>query len=187
LIAFLFQRGHFTIISTEMTAWALLWYVIGLIFHCVLEILVRAFFSLRDTKTPALVSTGAMGVNIIFCLAFTHWFSRIGWMPLGGLALAISLSTALETTTLFLLLRRRLKGIHGMDLSKGAGAALLATFGMSATILYWLHVTHHYSAAIIVLGGVAIGGTIYGIILILLHVPEISILYQGVRRRFSRR
>ncbi len=42
-------------------------------------------------------------------------------MPLGGLALAISLSTAIETTTLFLLLRKRLNGIQGMELAKGTG------------------------------------------------------------------
>ncbi len=44
LITFLFQRGNFTALSTQMTAWALLWYTVGLIFHCVLEILVRGFF-----------------------------------------------------------------------------------------------------------------------------------------------
>ena len=118
LIAFLFQRGNFTSLSTEMTAWALLWYTVGLVFHCVLEILVRAFFALHDTKTPALVSAGAMGLNIVFCFAFSALFNRIGWMPLGGLALAMSFSTAIETTTLFFLLRKRLHGIQAGNLAK---------------------------------------------------------------------
>ena len=186
LIAFLFQRGHFTSLSTEMTSWALLWYTGGLVFHCILEILVRAFFSLRDTKTPALVSTGAMGLNIVFCIVFTTWFTRIGWMPLGGLALSISLSTALETTTLFLLLRKRLKGIHGLDLTKGAGIALLATLGMSAVIFYWLHAMQNYSAAWITLGGVSIGTVVYGSILIAFRVPEFRTLFQAMKQRISR-
>ncbi|MGA2489123.1 MAG: lipid II flippase MurJ, partial [Anaerolineales bacterium] len=186
LITFLFQRGHFTFLSTEMTAWALLWYTIGLIFHCMLEILVRAFFSLRDTKTPALVSTGAMGLNIVFCIAFTALFTRIGLMPLGGLALSISLSTALETTTLFLLLRKRLKGVHDLELAKGAGVAALATLAMSLVILYWLHTRHLYSAAVTTLVGVAIGALVYGLVLIVFRVPEIRTLFQAIKQRLSR-
>jgi putative peptidoglycan lipid II flippase len=183
LITFLFQRGNFTSLSTEMTAWALLWYTVGLVFHCVLEILVRAFFSLRDTKTPALVSAGAMGLNIIFCIALTAWFKHISWMPLGGLALAISLSTAIETTTLFFLLRKRLKGIQGKELVKGAGAAALATLGMSAALVFWTQAVRSHSTALTTLGGVVIGGAVYCLVLILLRVPEVHRLFEMVRRR----
>lgn len=186
LITFLFQRGHFTSLSTEMTAWALLWYTVGLVFHCVLEILVRAFFSLRDTKTPAFVSAGAMGLNIVFCVAFTAWFKQVGWMPLGGLALAISLSTAIETTTLFLLLRKRLKGIQGKELVTGTGAAALATLGMSAALVFWMQAVKSHSAALTTLGGVVIGGLVYGLVLILLRVPEVRRLFEMVRRRLHR-
>ena len=169
-----------------MTAWALLWYTVGLVFHCVLEILVRAFFALHDTKTPAFVSTGAMGLNIVFCFAFSALFSRIGWMPLGGLALAISFSTAIETTTLFFLLRKRLHGIQGKDLVKGTGAAVIGMLGMSAAIVFWLQGGQHYPAALTTLAGVAIGGIIYGLVLLLLRVPELRSLGR-VAQRFIRR
>lgn len=186
LITFLFQRGQFTPLSTEMTAWALLWYTVGLVFHCMLELLVRAFFSLRDTKTPALVSAGAMGLNIVFCVVFTTWFKQIGWMPLGGLALAISLSTAVETTTLFLLLRKRLQSIQGKELAVGAGAAVLATLGMSIALVFWMQSVRSHSPALTTLGGVVIGGGVYGLVLILLRIPEIHRLFEVVRQRLHR-
>jgi len=186
LIAFLFQRGNFTSLSTEMTAWALLWYTVGLVFHSVLEILVRAFFALHDTKTPAFVSAGAMGLNIVFCFAFSDLFKMIGWMPLGGLALAISLSTAIETSTLFVLLRKRLNGIQGKDLAKGTGMAVLGTLGMSAGIVFWLHATGSYPAALTTLAGVAIGGMIYLVILLLLRVPELKSLGRYAQRFIHR-
>ena len=186
LITFLFQRGNFTPLSTDMTAWALLWYTVGLVFHCVLEILVRAFFALHDTKTPAFVSAGAMGLNIVFCFAFSALFNRIGWMPLGGLALAISFSTAIETTTLFVLLRKRLHGLQGGELEKGAAAAVLGTLGLSAAIFFWLQASQHYPAAITTLAGVAIGGIIYGLVLFLLRVPELRSLGR-VAQRFVHR
>jgi putative peptidoglycan lipid II flippase len=186
LIAFLFQRGHFTSFSTEMTAWALLWYTIGLIFHSTLEILVRAFFSLRDTKTPALVSTGAMGLNIVFCFAFTAWFNQMNWLPLGGLALAMTISTAIETSTLFLLLRKRMKGIQARKLAIGTGSAMLGTLGMSVAILFWLQTTHNSSAAWSTLGGVALGAVVYGLALTILRVPEIHNLFDWIKRRLSK-
>ena len=194
LIAFLFQRGSFTALSTEMTAWALLWYTVGLVFHCTLEILVRAFFGLHDTKTPAYVSAGAMGLNILLCFAFTALFNKIGWMPLGGLALAISLSTAIETTTLFFLLRNRLKGIQARELGKGFGAAFLGTLGMVVALVFWLQMIRSHSAtlttftaaAVTTLGGVVIGGIAYGLVLILLRIPEVSSLFEMVKRRLQR-
>ena len=185
LITFLFQHGNFTVLSTEMTAWALLWYSVGLVFHCVLEILVRAFFSLRDTKTPALVSAGAMGLNVGLSIAFAAWFDRIGWMPLGGLALAISLSTAIETTTLFFLLRRRLKGIQGKELVKGFGAAALGTLGLVAALWAWMQAMMSHSAALITLGGVAVGGVAYALGLMLQRVPEVASLFQFIGRKIK--
>jgi putative peptidoglycan lipid II flippase len=186
LIAFLFQRGNFTPLSTQMTAWALLWYTSGLVFHCVLEILVRAFFSLRDTKTPALVSAAAMGLNILFSILFVPLFSRIGWMPLGGLALAISLSTAIETSTLFLLLRKRLQGIQAFELFKGAGAAALGTLALSVALVVWLYLIRSYPSALITLGGVVIGGAIYALVLFLLRIPELNALMIFLKRFLQR-
>jgi putative peptidoglycan lipid II flippase len=186
LIAFLFQRGNFTTLSTEMTTWALLWYTVGLVFHCVLEILVRAFFALHDTKTPAFVSAGAMGLNVVFCFAFPALFSRIGWMPLGGLALAMSVSTGIETTTLFLLLRKRLNGIQGRGLAKGTGMALLGTLGMSVGIVFWLQASRQYPAAVVTLAGVAIGGIIYAVALLALRVPELKSLGRYAQRFIHR-
>src|SRR5664280_1850014 len=186
LIIFLFQRGNFTNLSTDMTAWALLWYTAGLVFHCVLEILVRAFFALHDTKTPAFVSAGAMGLNILFCFAFSALFNRIGWMPLGGLAFSISVSTAIETTTLFLLLRKRLHGIQARALAKGTGAAVLGTLAMSTAIFFWLIASQRYPAALTTLVGVAVGGIIYGFVLLLLRVPELKSLGRYAARFIHR-
>ena len=186
LIAFLFQRGNFSADSTQMVSWALMWYTLGLVAHCVLEILVRAFFALHDTKTPALISAGAMGLNILFSITFPIWFSQMGWMPLGGLALAITLETAIETTVMFFLLRKRIQGIHALSLLKGAGAALLATLFMSAALLGWNRFMASHSAALITLGGVLIGGVVYSAILVALRIPEIGSVVRVVKSRLSR-
>jgi len=125
-------------------------------------------------------------LNIIFSILFVLWFNRIGWMPLGGFALAMSLSTAIETTTLFLLLRKRLHGIQAAQLAEGTGAAALATLAMSVAIIIWLQVMRNYPAALITLGGTVIGAALYGLVLVLLRVPELHLLFNAIQRRLSK-
>jgi putative peptidoglycan lipid II flippase len=186
LITLLFQHGEFGAHSTDQVSWALLWYTIGLVAHSILEILTRAFFAMHDTKTPVLVGASAMGLGIIFSFAFSAWFAKIGWMPLGGLALATSAEAAIETTILFVLLRKRLKGIQGGELIKGTGAALLGSLGMAATLIIWLQVTKLRSTLLTTIGGVAVGGIFYGIMLVILRVPEVSIVLRTLQKRIGR-
>jgi putative peptidoglycan lipid II flippase len=185
LISALYQRGQFDSRSTELVAWALLWYAAGLVGHAILEILARAFYALHDTKTPVLVGAGAMGLNVAFSFLFSALFRQIGWMPLGGLALANSLATAIEAVILFALMQRRLNGIHGADVTKGLGQAFLAALGMAIGLLAWMQASGSLNRWVIALGGVAIGGIIYGLGAVLLKVPELQIVFSMLRKRLS--
>jgi putative peptidoglycan lipid II flippase len=186
IITLLYQHGEFNAEDTQLVAWALLWYASGLVFHSVLEVLVRAYYAMHDTKTPVLVGATSMGLNVGLSFAFAALFTRLGWMPHGGLALANSLATALETTALYFLMRKRLDGIHGPAILKGFGAAALGTLGMLLALLLWLRLTGSVHAALTTLGGVAIGGAVYGLILVLLRVQEVRSVVGFVRRQLQR-
>ncbi len=183
--AMLFQYGAFDANSTQLVAWALLWYTAGLIGHALVEILSRAFYALHDTKTPALVGTAAMSLNAVFSFIFPGIFASLGWLPLGGLALANSLATALEAVALFWLMRRRLDGIDGAQIARGFGQAALATLGMALALLAWLQFTGNLNSWWIGLGGVAIGGAVYGAGVIVLKVPEVHSILGFIKRRMS--
>jgi putative peptidoglycan lipid II flippase len=180
----LYQRGKFTAITTEMTAWALLWYAAGLIGHSVMEVLTRAFYAQHDTKTPVIIGTIAMTLNVVFSFAFARLFSQIGWMPHGGLALANSLATALEATALLVVMRRRLSGIEGSYIGRGFAACALASLGMGIALWLWIQAGENLPRRIVALGGVALGAMIYGIGVLVLRVPEIQIIVQSIKRRF---
>ncbi len=186
LVRFLFQRGEFDERSVQLVAWSLLWYAAGLVGHSIMEVLTRAFYAQHDTKTPVLIGTVAMGLNVVFSFAFSSWFASIGWLPLGGLALANSLATALEALTLFAVMRRRLSGIEGMNLLRGFGAAALAALGMALGLMAWIQAAGSQSRWVITLGGVALGGIIYGLSVWALKVPEIKLLTQMVSNRLAR-
>jgi putative peptidoglycan lipid II flippase len=181
IIALMFQHGKFNAHSTDMVTWALLWYTAGLVGHCVVEVLSRAFYALHDTKTPVFVGTAAMTLNLLLSFAFSALFARVGWMPHGGLALAISFSTALEMVALFVLMRRRLKGLNGLHLLRGLMQAIMATLGMSAVI--WLWSIMPGPAWFVALGGVAVGALVYLAVIWALKVPELDMLIAGVSGR----
>ena len=177
LITLLYQRGEFDARSTEIVAWALLWYAVGLVGHSVMEILARAFYALHDTKTPVLVGMGAMSLNIVFSIAFAALFEQIGWMPHGGLALANSLATALEMVLLMILMRKRLGGIEGKHIARGFGQATLAALGMGIALVWWTQAQIASATWVVALGGIAIGGAIYLLGVWMLKVPEIKKIF----------
>jgi len=185
ITALMLQYGKFTEASTQLISWALLWYAAGLVGHCVVEIMARSFYAMHDTKTPVLIGAVAMGLNVIFSLLFTRWFSRLGWMPHGGLALANSLATALEATTLWIFMSRRLRGLEGQRVLRGTGQAVLAAVAMVLVLWGWLGITHARQAWLVGGGGVLLGGIVYGLGVLALKVPEVQSLLNLLRRRFQ--
>jgi putative peptidoglycan lipid II flippase len=185
IVALMLQYGKFTAESTQLISWALLWYSAGLVGHCVVEILARAFYAMQDTKTPVLVGALAMGLNVVFSILFSAWFARIGWLPLGGLALANSLATGLEAGSLWVLMRHRLGGLEGQRVLKGTSQAVLAAAAMVLVLWGWLGLTHERQAWLVGGGGVLLGGFVYGVIVLSLKVPEVQSLLNLIRRRLK--
>ncbi|HEX9840172.1 MAG TPA: murein biosynthesis integral membrane protein MurJ [Anaerolineales bacterium] len=183
LISLLYQRGEFDEGDVQLVAWALLWYAAGLVGHSVMEVLTRAFYAQHDTKTPVIIGTIAMGLNVGFSFLFARLFSQIGWMPHGGLALANSLATALEAAALFIFMRQRLNGIEGSYIGRGFTVAVLASLGMGIGLWFWIQATGSLARWIVTLGGIALGGIIYGSAITVLRVPEIQSAIQFVARR----
>jgi putative peptidoglycan lipid II flippase len=107
-------------------------------------------------------------------------------MPHGGLALANSFATALEAIVLFVLMRRRLNGIEGKSIADGAWRVTLSTLGMAIGLLVWIQLTGGMNRWLVVLGGVALGGVIYLLGVVLLKVPEIKLLTSVVSNRLKR-
>lgn len=172
IVALLFQGGEFDAHSTDLVAWALLWYAAGLVGHSVVEILSRAFYAMHDTKTPVFVGAAAMSLNLILSITFAALFTRIGWAPHGGLALANSVATALEMAGLLMLMRRRLNGLEGREILRGVGQAGLAALLMSLALWAWLARTGDRTAWLVAGAGVVLGGGVYAGLIFVLGVRE---------------
>jgi putative peptidoglycan lipid II flippase len=164
----LFQRGEFGPQSTTETAWALQFYSIGLFAHSGLEIVTRAFYAMHDTKTPVLVGVVAMGLNLALSLAL------IAPLAQGGLALANSIATILETGTLFLLLRQRLAGMESSRIFVSVARILLASGAMGLALLLITNNLSWLGAVSVTIVAAAVGGIVYFGAAIVLKADEMS-------------
>lgn len=186
IISLLYQRGEFDSNSVQLVAWALLWYAVGLVGHSIMEVLTRAFYAQQDTKTPVIIGMIAMGLNVIFSILFSKWFGSIGLLPLGGLALANSLTTAIEAITLFIVMRKRLNGIEGNHILRGAIASLISAGAMAFSLLGLLSLGKNFSVWILVPVGVILGAMVYFGLLFILRIPELQMITNSIFRRLKR-
>jgi putative peptidoglycan lipid II flippase len=169
--------------GAELVSWALLWYAAGLVGHSLVEILARAFYSLHDTKTPVMVGAATMGINILLSVTFLELFARVGWAPHGGLALANSTATTLEMIVLLHLMRRRLDGLEGRRVFKGAFQSAAAAALMALALFAWMGTSSARPDWQILLGGLAIGGGLYSALILGAGVPEARSLLNNLLRK----
>ena len=101
------QRGR----RGRSTAQALTGYAVGLPAFSATRIAAQTFYALGDTRTPVIVGFLSVAVNVVLALLLM-WPMRHT-----GLALASSLSSYVNVLGLCWLLRRRLDGPRGRDLS----------------------------------------------------------------------
>ncbi len=183
IVRLLLERGAFDAASTEMTAWALGFFALGLVGHAVVEIVTRAFYALKNTRTPVSVGILAMAVNVGLSILLMRVFSAAGWAAHGGLALANSIAVMLEMVILLALLRPLLGGLGDADLPRAVIkmtlAAALTAFLLWA-LLPWLPRSPAWLGGLL---GIGIGALIYLGLAYALRLDEL----QSILRRFLRR
>ena len=178
VVATLFERGEFDASSTDLTAWALLFFAVGLVGHGAVEVLNRGFFALKDTWTPVLIGIVSMGLGIALAFLLMRPLAQ------GGLALGISLAVLLEAVWLWLLLARRVPDFRFLT---GMPPLLLCTVlaaGVSGALQWLLPLAGTPAIVRLVLYGAVLLG-VYVLAALLLGVPEARTVWR--RLPFLRR
>jgi putative peptidoglycan lipid II flippase len=135
IIGVLFQRGRFDANDTAQTAYALLFYAVGLFFFAAVKVFAPSFYAYQDTVTPVKVGV------VVFLFHIGLNFLLIGPLRHGGMALSTTLSAVLNVSLLaFLFIRRRgpLRGteIFG-SLARAAMAAAVMGTGIGVLRMMW--------------------------------------------------
>jgi putative peptidoglycan lipid II flippase len=193
IVALLFQHGKFTAQDTFWTAWALRYYLAGLIFAAIDWPLNYAFYARQDTITPALV--GVLSVGVYLAVALT----LIGPLGFLGLVLADSAKHFCHATVMLILTQRQVGGLTGQRLGLTLGKSLLASgvmVGLMALALGGvvrlvgaggLVNTGKLGASLITVVVVGtIGFVVYLGLINLLRVEEAQLIRRLVRQRLGR-
>lgn len=120
----LYSVGAFSESDVPAVASALRVWASGLIFYASMMFVLRAFYSLKDTKTPMFANLGLTGLQIALYVALTTGIAGWAGMGVNGIPLADVIFYAALFVTLAILLRRK---IGGFDMSGIAGVYLRMT------------------------------------------------------------
>ncbi len=130
LVATLFQRGEFDAASTQRTAATLVCYSFGIAAYFMQHIVVRVFYALQDSRTPARVALSIVGLNLLMNLGLVFFMEE------RGLALSTSISATIQIIWLLVRLRRTLSEIGWRRLGLNVSRTALAAAAMA--VVLWI-------------------------------------------------
>jgi putative peptidoglycan lipid II flippase len=120
IVSLLFERGQFTTQDSEMTALVLRFYLFGLPFAAVDQMLVYASFARKDTLRPALA--GVISILIYLGVAL------LLLQPMGLLSLMIAdaIKHVVHTIIMIIIIRRQIGRLSGFGILTTTAKSLLA-------------------------------------------------------------
>ncbi len=181
LVQLFYERGAFDARSTMMTAGALFWYTPGLIGLMFSQIFLRVFYSLNDTKTPLILSTIQVAVDVTLNFVLSAFFG------LNGLAASTMIGNTIGAILMGIALRKKIGPLHtssflrstwkisGISALMGAGSyAVFSRFTPAEPRLGFL------LAVIVAL-------LLYGAMILFAQIPEVRRLVNQAYHKMKKR
>ncbi len=191
IMRFLFERGNFTAVHTARASYVLVFYGLGLWAFCAQHIVLRAFYSVGDVRTPLAISVVLLPINAAISLALV-WISGVHE---AAFAISSAATSSASVVVGLLILQRRME-IRLLNretllaIVKMLVAGVLAALLLLAVRQWWetvagrIHV-RLLARAVETLGLLAIGSTAFMAVAWMLGSREVSLLIS--RRRKAKR
>lgn len=186
IVKLLFERGSFNADATKVTSIALSMYAIGMVAFGLRNILDKVFYSLQDTKTP--MKNGIISV----CLNIVLNIILIKFMGHAGLALATSLSSIICVVLFCYSLKKKIGDFGQISIIKTIMKSIIASIVMgiitsiSYTKISGIIGSSTIEQAISLFIPVCIGVVVYGLMIILLKIDEVTIIIDNIKEKLGR-
>ncbi len=161
VIRLLFERGEFGHTATQQAAGALFYAAMGLVSFAWVKVMVQAYYARHDTRTPVIVATCSMLLNIALNIVLVH--------PMGyeGLALSTSISFTVNFVALYILHASRQGAAWNHDfvaslcIMTAASVVMgVSAYGVSFTLARWLGDATLIARAMVLAGASVAGGLV---------------------------
>ena len=135
IVNLLFQYGQFGREAREATQEAFLFYSLGLAGHALIQILARAYYASKDTKTPLALTLFSIGTNIVLSVLLAPLYG------INGLALANSIATLAEAALFITLLAPRAR-LRLVGLGTSSLKVMATSLVMGIAMFLFIRVTN---------------------------------------------
>lgn len=123
LVRIVFGARSFPWPATILTGQTLALFSLSICAQAVIQLLVRGFYAIKDTRTPLIIGLLSAFLNLILSFLFSFYFA----LGIRGIALSISVAGIFEAVTLLILLDRTVGNIITERLLKPLGKMTFAT------------------------------------------------------------
>jgi putative peptidoglycan lipid II flippase len=189
IVGLLLQHGATGQASGELVAEVLVAFAVGLFPFSVWQLLLRAFYAMQDSRTPALVNIGAIAVNVVLDLIFVVVLD----LGVQGLALGFALEYTLGVPVLAALMRRRLGRLDGRRVLRTVGKTAVAgtltaavAWAVSRALADALGGATVAEQTVQVLGAVTAGLIAFGLAAAALRIEEVAMVRDQFVARWRR-
>jgi putative peptidoglycan lipid II flippase len=187
IVRLLLQHGVTTAADAATVASVLRFFAIGLFSFSAFQLLLRAFYAMQDSRTPALVNIGCVAINTGANVLFFHL------LGVKGLALGHATAYTFGAVVLTLIIRRRLGGLDGRQVIGGLGRVVIAgvvtagaAYGTSELLGSLVGTETLLEQTVQVLGSVVVGLLVFVGMALLLRIEDLRQVVGMVAGRFRR-
>jgi putative peptidoglycan lipid II flippase len=175
LVEIAFARGAFDNDAVTLTQSLLGCYSIGMLFMSLRSTVTNVFYSLKDTKTPAInASVGAI-LNIILNITLPYFWG------IQGIAIATSITAIYITSSLLILLTKKYDGINLTYFFKNLKRIVIAS-AIMLFITYFIRINMHLTSFVTIILGAIAGIICYALALLVMRVPIALKLYNVIKK-----
>ena len=149
IVSIILKTGEFSSLAVEITGACLGIFALSLVFQCLEPTLLRAYFSIKDTKTPAIISLIFLATNFILSFLFVELLKQNEFLNsfilnmfhlkspehvlLLGLVFAYNISLVIDFILLSWFLKKK---IGGLDLKKSIIKISISSIPMLMVALF---------------------------------------------------
>ncbi len=178
----LFRHGHFTAAQAHATGLVFAAFCLGLLPYMLFQLQLRVFYSLHDSKTPAIIGLATMVTNI--AANYVALVTLHGIAVIVALGAGFGLANLLGTVLAWRILSRRLRGLDGWRIGRSlvrmhAAALPAALIAVAAGLISG-------NAYLVVLIGGGLAAGMYLVFARALRIGELTSLTRTVLSRLGR-